>query len=41
MNGLNFESFPSCEGDIAPPLGNGIIDVDDLLLIINTWGPCN
>ena len=30
----------SCPADIAPPGGNGVIDVDDLLLVINSWGPC-
>jgi hypothetical protein len=30
-----------CLADIAPaPLGNGIVDIDDLLLLINGWGPC-
>jgi hypothetical protein len=27
-------------GDIVPPGGNGVVDVDDLLAIINAWGPC-
>ena len=31
----------TCVGDIAPSgSGNGIIDVDDLLALINNWGPC-
>ena len=29
-----------CPPDIAPAGGNGIVDVDDLLAVINTWGPC-
>jgi hypothetical protein len=29
-----------CPADIAPqPSGNGVVDVDDLLMIINNWGP--
>lgn len=32
---------PSCIADIAPePKGNGAVDVDDLLVVINTWGTC-
>jgi len=27
-----------CNADIAPPGGNGIVDTDDLLGVINTWG---
>jgi hypothetical protein len=31
----------SCDGDIAPePKGNGVVDVDDLLAVINSWGLC-
>ena len=30
-----------CPADIAPqPSPNGVVDVDDLLAIINSWGPC-
>ena len=29
---------PPCPADIAPKGGNGIVDVDDLLLVINSWG---
>jgi hypothetical protein len=27
-----------CIADIAPPAGNGQVNVDDLLVVINTWG---
>jgi hypothetical protein len=31
----------NCPADIAPtPNGDGIVDVDDLLAVINGWGPC-
>jgi hypothetical protein len=30
----------STPSDIAPPGGNGVVDIDDLLVIINAWGPC-
>lgn len=29
-----------CPPDIAPPGGNGVVNVDDLLAVITTWGPC-
>ena len=30
-----------CLGDIVPfPKGNGVVDVDDLLSLINNWGQC-
>jgi hypothetical protein len=32
----------TCTGDIAPPLGgNGSVNVDDLLAVINAWGACS
>jgi hypothetical protein len=31
---------PACPADIAPSGGNGNVDVDDLLAVINSWGPC-
>jgi len=34
------EPPPPCIADIAPSGGNGIVNVDDLLLVINSWGPC-
>ena len=30
-----------CPPDIAPEGGNGQVDVDDLLLVINSWGKCD
>jgi hypothetical protein len=31
----------SCPADIAPPPnGDTTVNVDDLLLVINGWGPC-
>lgn len=33
-------TMPTCVPDIAPPGGNGTVNVDDLLLVINSWGPC-
>jgi hypothetical protein len=30
----------SCPADIAPAAGNGTVNVDDLLVLINTWGIC-
>jgi hypothetical protein len=32
---------PAMPGDIAPLGGNGVVDVDDLLAVINSWGPCD
>jgi hypothetical protein len=29
-----------CPADVTPPGGNGAVDVDDLLTVINSWGPC-
>jgi hypothetical protein len=29
-----------CPTDIAPPGGNGVTNIDDLLSLINAWGPC-
>ena len=29
-----------CVADIAPPNGDGVVNTDDLLLVINSWGPC-
>jgi hypothetical protein len=35
----------TCEADISPSspgvAGNGVIDVDDLLTVINGWGECD
>jgi Dockerin type I domain len=30
----------SCPADIAPTGGDGLINIDDLLLVINGWGNC-
>ena len=40
-----FERKPVCAYDVAPvssgpPCGDGSIDVDDLLVVINNWGQC-
>jgi hypothetical protein len=33
---------PPCPADIAPqPGGDGVVDVDDLLMVINSWGNCD
>src|SRR5690606_9200402 len=29
-----------CQGDVAPPGGDGVVNVDDLLAVIGSWGPC-
>ncbi len=32
----------NCPADIAPqPSGNGVVNVADLLMVINNWGPCS
>jgi choice-of-anchor C domain-containing protein len=36
---LNDPPVP-CPADIAPPGGNGMVNIDDLLSVINAWGPC-
>jgi hypothetical protein len=30
----------ACDADVAPVDGNGVVDVDDLIFIVNNWGPC-
>ena len=30
----------TCPADIAPPTGDGLVNVADLLLVINSWGSC-
>lgn len=30
----------NCPGDIAPPGGNGVVNVQDMLAVINAWGSC-
>jgi hypothetical protein len=33
--------YPACRGDITGASGpDGVVDVDDLLLVINSWGEC-
>jgi hypothetical protein len=32
---------PACPADIAPSGGNGVVDVDDLITLINAWGECD
>lgn len=32
--------IPTCTPDIAPPGGDGLVNVSDLLAVINGWGPC-
>jgi hypothetical protein len=32
------EPLPFCNGDVAPIGGDGLVNVDDLLAVINTWG---
>jgi hypothetical protein len=36
-----YEFAPACTADIAPSSGNGLVDVDDLLTLINAWGTCD
>jgi len=33
-------TVPTCPADVAPPGGDGLINVDDLLAVISAWGPC-
>ena len=28
----------NCRADVAPVAGNGVVDIDDLLAVINNWG---
>jgi hypothetical protein len=30
----------ACPADFAPPAGDGTVNVDDLLAVINAWGAC-
>jgi hypothetical protein len=34
------EVIPACQSDIAPPGGNGAVDIDDLVDVIIHWGSC-
>ena len=39
--GGGLPTIDTCLPDIAPlPTGNGLVNVDDLLAVINTWGNC-
>lgn len=38
--GLGPAPVDTCPPDIAPPNGDGIVNVSDLLAVINAWGPC-
>lgn len=31
---------PPCTADIAPAGGDNVVNVEDLLAVINQWGPC-
>lgn len=35
------ELAPFCQGDITPSGGDGLVNIDDLLLLINSWGSNN
>jgi hypothetical protein len=37
---IDFQVGPACTADIAPAKGDGVVNVDDLLFVINSWGPC-
>jgi YVTN family beta-propeller protein len=37
---IDYDPAAPCAPDIAPTGGNGTVDVDDLLLVINSWGVC-
>jgi hypothetical protein len=36
----NCDPSTPCPADIAPPGGDGAVNVNDLLAVINAWGPC-
>ena len=38
-DGIPYECQPTCA--LADATGNGVIDVDDLLTVINSWGACD
>jgi len=40
VNSIAIISNPVCTGDVSPIGGNGTVDVDDLLEVINQWGFC-
>jgi uncharacterized protein YjiK len=32
--------IPACPADVTPPGGDRVVNIDDLLAVINTWGAC-
>ncbi len=34
------DPFPPCSADITPPGGNGVVNIDDLVALLNAFGPC-
>ena len=38
--GIDAALTPNCPADIAPAGGDGQVNVNDLLAVINAWGPC-
>jgi len=31
---------PPCPADITPAGGNGVVNIDDLVAVLNAFGPC-
>ncbi|MCA9296189.1 MAG: hypothetical protein KC983_06715 [Phycisphaerales bacterium] len=40
QNGTGGPSECSCTGDITPPGGNGFVNIDDLVTVLNAFGAC-
>jgi hypothetical protein len=38
--GSQYQIGGGCPADIAPPGGNNVVNVEDLLAVISAWGPC-
>jgi hypothetical protein len=38
--GIADPTTPTCPPDVAPPGGDGVVNVNDLLAVINGWGAC-
>jgi len=34
------DSAPACGEDIMPPGGNGVVNIDDLVAVLNSFGAC-